>query len=300
MTSTNTISETEDNRTLLLLQAADVGTTALPPLLPNKPSAKQRRRARANNAIKGTIAADPQIKITDSPSLDCVHLGATYSPAGNVLVDPHDVFSDEEIVDMPVVYEAATRGRLHIWRDEKGKWFRTPGRINIRLRHGERVIQVALFDGADEHDLWWLNRRIEGLKDGRNKNPEWVRVTSDWADDRTFALVFRSRPYVDPYVTKSNAAKVFVCAETQCREQVHEAEETHTLDTLTRSVGTYFAYEIEIVKYSHLPNAKWHVDVCGTEMCEATPEMIATFVNDLNWMSIECANANAKEDLLCR
>lgn len=294
MTGIASVEQTTDNRTLLL-QGAENETAPPPPLLPKKTSAKQRRKARAKHAIKGTPAADPRIKITDSPTLSCVYLGAEKSPHGAELVDPHDAFSDEEIEGMPVVYVAATYGRLHIWRDRKGSWFRTAGRISIRLRDGERVIQVALFDGADEHDLLWFNSAIELLRRGRRKNPEWVRIVSDWADERTFALVFTSRSYVDPYTNKSDAAKVFVCTEKQCREQVHEVEDSHTLDTLTRSVGKNFDYEIGIVKYSHLPNQKWHVDVSGGEMAEATPEMIGTFVNDLNWMSIECANANAKE-----
>lgn len=299
MTGTASVEQTTDNRTLLL-QGAENETAPPPPLLPKKPSAKQQRKARAKNAVKGTPAADPRIKITDSPSLGCVYLGAEKSPHGAELVDPHDAFSDEEIEGMPVVYVAATYGRLHIWRDRKGSWFRTAGRISIRLRDGERVIQVALFDGADEHDLLWFYEAIELLKASRRKNPEWVRIVSDWADDRTFALVFTARSYADPYTNRSAAAKVFVCAEKRCREQVHTVGDTHTLETLTRSLGEYFAYEIEILKYSHLADQKWHVDVSSGEMTEATPEMIATFVNDLNWMAIECANANAKEVLLCR
>jgi len=260
------------------------------------PSAKKLRKIRAKHAKKGTLAADPRIKITDRPSLTCVHVGAKKSPAGVELVDPHDAFSAEEIAAMPVVYVAATIGRLHIWRDNKGDWFRTAGRISIRLRNDERVIQVALFKGADEHDLWRFNQTIELLKAGRQKHPEWIRVASDWADDRTFALVFTSRPYVDPYTTGSVAAKVSVCTEKLCREQVHTDYESHTLETLRRDLGKHFTYEIEINKHPDAANGRWHVNVDGgPELSEATPEMISTFANDLQWMSIECANANTKE-----
>lgn len=263
---------------------------------PKKKTAKQARKLRAKNAKKGSLAADPRIKITDSPNMGCVHVGAKRSPGGIELVDPHDAFSDDELADMPIVYVRATFGRLHIWRDNKGTWFRTPGRITIRLRNGERVIQVALFDGADEHDLWFFRKTIEKLKAGRRQDPQWVRITSDWADERTFALVFTSRAYVDPYTNGSEAAKVSICKEKLCREQIHEGDEPHTLEVLQRDLGKYFGYEIEINKYSRDKDARWElfVDV-GTEMSEATPEMVSTFANDLSWMAIECANANAKD-----
>ncbi|AKV86384.1 hypothetical protein AKG07_08805 [Microbacterium sp. CGR1] len=298
MTTQISIAEAAADRTLLV-EGVGTSTATPPPQQPKKPSAKKARKIRAKNARKGTLAADPRIKITDSPSMDCVHLGAKKSPNGNELVDPHDSFSDEEIADMPVVYVAATYGRLHIWRDNTGAWFRRAGRITIRLRKGERVIQVALHDGADEHDLRWFNEAIEELKNGRPNSPQWVRITSDWADDRTFALVFTSRRYGDPYLKGSNAAKVAVCTERLCREQVHEDGDPHTLETLQRSLGKYFTYEIEIKKYSDENDAHWFVNVDGgAELSEATPEMLSTFANDLQWMSIECANANAKEALL--
>lgn len=260
-----------------------------------RPSAKQARKIRAKNAIKGTLAADKRIKITDRPNIDCVYVGSHESPHGKEMIDPHDAFSDDELADMPVVYVASNIGRVHIWRDERGRWWRSAGYVRIRLREGIRVIVVGLYDGADEHDLWRLDNTIEKLKSGRAENPEWVRITSDWADDLTFALVFTSRPYVDPYTTRSEAEQVFVCDEKQCRDQVHKLEDHHTLDTLARSVGKHFGYEIEIVKYSHKDSAKWHVDIESRELSEATPEMIAAFVNDLNWMSIECAIANKKD-----
>lgn len=260
-----------------------------------KLGAKRARKLRARNAVKGSIAADQRIEITDRPSVDCVYVGSETSPHGNQLVDPHDVFSDEELADMRVVYVASKVGRVHIWRDERGRWWRSAGYVRIRLREGIRTLVLGLYDGADEHDLWRMNDTIERLKAGRSASPEWVRVTSDWADELTFALVFVSRPYVDPYTTKSNAEKVFVCAEKQCREQIHTVDEYHTLDTLNRSVGQYFKYEIEITKHSHVENAKWQIDIMGGDISEATPGMIASFVNDLNWMAIECANANKKD-----
>lgn len=298
MTTSTIIAEAATTRTLLE-EGVGITPATLPPQNPKKPSAKKARKIRAKNAIKGTLAADHRIKITDAPNTGCAHIGDAKSPGGQVLVDPHDAFTEEEIAEMPVVYVASKVGRLHIWRDSRGRWFRTAGHVRIRNREGAHVIVVGLYDGADEHDLWMFDKTIELLKSGRQKAPQWVRITSDWADDRTFSLVFTARRYVDPYITKSEANKVFVCSEKLCREQVHGADESHTLDTLRRDLGKYFVYEIEINKYSHEPDGRWFLNIDGgAELSEATPEMLSTFANDLQWMSIECTNANTKEVLL--
>lgn len=300
MTTQTSIAEAHTSRTLLEVGVGNTPAT-LPPEKPKKPSAKKARKIRAKNAIEGTLASDHRIKITDTPNIGCVHIGAEKSPGGQELVDPHDAFSEEEIAEMPVVYVASKVARLHIWRDAQGRWFRSAGYVRIRVRDGAHTIVIGVYDGADEHDLWVFDRTVELLKKGRQENPQWVKITSDWADEKTFALVFTSRKYVDPYRTKSEAAKVLVCAEKLCRKQVHLAGDSHMLETLRRDLGKHFSYEIEISKYSDKPNARWFVNVDGgTELSEATPEMVSTFANDLQWMSIECANANTKEGLLCR
>jgi hypothetical protein len=264
--------------------------------LPKKPSAKKIRRIRAKNAIKGTIAADPVVKITDAPSTTCVYLGAQRSPDGHTMIDPHDIFTEEEIAALKVVYVVDRGRRVHIWRDGKGRWFRTAGYVAIKMRGGERVIQIGLSKGADTQDVAAFEEAVTRLREGRTKHPEWRRSAASWADDRTLQLVFASRRYVDPYEWKPSAPKVEVCTEARCRDQIHEAGDSHTLEVLARSLGRYFQYEIDITKYSHVDDALWLLNINGgTELSEATPEMIASFVNDLNWMAIECDTANKKE-----
>lgn len=219
---------------------------------------------------------------------------------------------DEGLSDLPVRYVLLSKPRGANFATPDGGHFRPAGRLNVRrCRDGVRRFVAYLHPDSIRHDFRHLDHAIANATCGGMEG--WRRHTFKGDDD---GWVFGYTSYQIDGLKNAIPAEIIItetsdspglvgygtewgipCTEPRCMNTHHEnLDESHTLETLTRKVGDYFEYEIEIVKYAGKTDAKWHINIDGgTELSEATPEMIASFTNDLNWMSIECATANAKE-----
>ena len=263
------------------------------------PKEKWRKKARARAALatRGTAAADERIKIIDSLSKKCVYVGSEASVAGRPLLDPHDVYTAEEIAEMPVVIRRSKR-TAKIWRDSRGRWHRSAGGIGIQtLRDGRRGFLIWLDAGANRDDLDYLEHAVERVRRGRREPHEWMRSTASWADDRTLILLFAARPYEDPYLFEDYSPEMIQCTETLCKEEWHVGpDEPHMLEFLEGRLTERGSYEIEIRKHSDKPDSAWFLDFwTNGDLSEITPAQASKIANDLAWMSIECETTNAKE-----
>ena len=252
---------------------------------------KSTRKARAKAARPGTVASDPEITIRPKPR-QAVPLGRGVESVGaDPLVDVSTVFTRDELAEMPLIIQRTAMGvRVQVWRSLQGQWYRKGGVLRIQPHEGQRVYKIILYRGATTEDLDELLREVAAMRAGETSRA-WEKLDVKWGDDRTFLHRFSSYPYDDPYVCADYSARVRICDEPRCREKWHPDGTYHTLDSITRKLPERRGgYEIEVCKRFG-KSARWTVDVFADEFY-GTPEDVASFVSDLQWMQEECRRAN--------
>lgn len=192
-----------------------------------------------------------------------------------------------------------------------GNTFRHAGLLYIRpCRDGVMRFVAYVYEDAVQQDFRHLDRAINNARFGRMAG--WNRYTfkdgaEGWIFDYPNYNVDRLRDFKPAQVIITDASASprnvgygsswgYPCDEPRCREEFHEDEDvSHTLDVLENQLTDTASYTIEICKDATKPDSAWYVNVDSGELYELTPEQIATFANDLRWMGIECATANAKQ-----
>lgn len=250
------------------------------------------REARAAAAKSGTVAADPDIRIKDAPD----HKAQTRTNRERAadVVSLRDAKLAEEVLAHAPLFIVQSTNHVLVWRSGTGTWFRRGGSVGIRKWHqadGARAFVVFLHVGANEDDLKNLLHAVEKARRGEGLN-EWRRANTPEADDLTFTLQYTSFSYGDPYVYGDRSPKVSVCDERQCVHKWHTEYGEHVMDSLdNRLTGGSGFYTLSV--YRPLDEDEWKVSVYTDEFF-GTPDDVAKFVNDLQWMTEECRRANMK------
>ncbi|MDQ1217980.1 hypothetical protein [Microbacterium arborescens] len=252
----------------------------------NMSDSKVARERRAAKARPGTIAANHTVAITDTPS------DAWLSPdaAPIEFVDVAEKFDSETLATMPMRIRA-TKERAEVWRAHDGSWYRHAGFVRIQpCDDGVRRFVVLIPQGANRDDVEHLLRSVRRARNGELGH-RWAQVTSDWADELTFSLRFTSRPYRDPHMFTDHSQPAFVCDEPLCRDSWHDGYGTHEADSVTRKLPEDRGrYSISVTRMPE-GGEPWKVDVMADDFF-GTPEDVAAFVSDLQWMSETCRRAN--------
>lgn len=261
---------------------------------------KATRKQRARKAPPRTIAADPRIVVIHEPEPVI-----TVERPKNSYVDPRDVFSKSELASMPITIGNARRGRVRVWRGQDGNWYRHGGWLRIQPnREGDSSrLLIRLAKGANERDLNHLLGIAEQVRSGVTKRT-WRKLSPEapgleWADDRTFSFAYTSIKYVDPYANEDRSPRVRACTEKACREAWHEVGGFHEIDSVRRELPAGGGeYSIRVTKPVDAKlTERWTVDVYTDEFY-GTPEDVASFVSDLQWMQEECRSANASDAIV--
>ncbi|MBP2419662.1 hypothetical protein [Microbacterium imperiale] len=251
---------------------------------------KVAREQRAAKARPGTIAADPRIDIFDTPTEATMY----DEPERKVeYVDPSEHLSAEEIAAMPLWFRSSS-SPVQVWRSMDGTWWRDSGHLRIQLcKDGVRRFVLFLSDGATRTDLKHLLDTVHRHRAGKTRRA-WRQHSAGFGgsgDDLTFSLAFHHREYADPYTHRETDLEVAVCDEPLCGADWHDGYGTHEADSVTRKLPEGRGrYQISVTR---MPEAgePWKVDVFSDEFF-GTPEDVALFVSDLQWMSETCRRAN--------
>lgn len=256
---------------------------------------KHTRKARAAAARPGSIAANPKINIRNK-----VSVGATFdddnpkSLYGERLIDPADVFTADELAEMPLVIRMTKTGeRVKIWRDARGEWFREAGILRIQKQaDGHHGYVIILDRGATESDLKKLLKIVQDARAGSTERHWQQLLEMAGADEKTLTHRFLSMSYVDPYVHADNSPLVTVCDEPRCVKKWHAGEgSVHTLDSAEDS-SERIDYQITVQKdVDDQAGLGWYVNVHVPEFY-GRPEDVASLVVDLQWMQEACRRAN--------
>lgn len=207
--------------------------------------------------------------------------------------------------------------RHETFRVPDGHSYRSAGTLHIRpCKDGKLRFVAYMHTDAVNHDFLYFERVINNARFGRmagwgrhtfkNGDEGWVfdypNYHIDNLGDFKPAHVIVDEPSDSAGQTGYGSSWGYPCTESQCREKYHEHEDgSHTLDCLENAPTTRGYYEIEICKDMTKPASDWYVNVwTGGDLTELTPEQIATFANDLQWMGIECSNANNRARIAVR
>lgn len=184
--------------------------------------------------------------------------------------------------------------------------YRTAGVLYIRTcKDGVRRFVAYMYPESTHHDFRYFDRIMTLASGGRMEG--WSRRTFKDGDEGWFfdyQNIRMRQPNGEPLPDPIPAGIIddetwgYRCDEPACREKYHdEIDGNHTHEALERELNKYSNYEIEIVKDGASPDSDWYLNVWtgSNDMTELTPEQLATYVNDLNWMAIECQTLNAKE-----
>lgn len=273
-------------------KAAGAAPTATDGMIPERTdvmSKKVARKQRARNSRSGSVAADDRLDVADAPERAIPRDAALAE-----WVDPVDFFDGEQLATMPLSVRNVWRNRVKVWRGSDGAWYRHAGFLRIQEENdGVRKFVVLLSRGANRSDLDSLLAAVKRNRAGESGRV-WVKRDvgwGGWADDRTFTYALTSRLYVDPYTHYDVDPEVVACEEASCCKQWHEDDDNHELDRVSadRPGGRY---SISVNRSSADPEAPWFVNVYADDF-EGTPEMVAAFVSDLQWMQEACRRANA-------
>ncbi|GAA1733049.1 hypothetical protein [Microbacterium paludicola] len=278
------------------VEGNDQNTYQGEPIMPDS-----TRETRSGAARRGTIAADPDVDISDAP----IVTAKTVKPSEDAL-PRQERLAETHIAGLPVLIRETVRGsRVHVWRDPQGSWWRNPGTVSIRpaLDGDGRAIVVTLYVGANESDLKWLLEWVDRARSGAGLDSDWQHVSAEWADDHTFVLDYDSRPYADPYTHRDKSPKVTVCGEPLCIHKWHTEDSWHELDSVYEEPHPGVTYSISVEKLlaedeNDEPDG-WFVNVHTSEFY-GTPDDVARFVNDLQWMQQECRRANEADSARTR
>lgn len=245
---------------------------------------KATRRARAAAARPGTVAADHRIIIEDTPDTDA----EVTKPSGTA-TRRHARLADTELARLPLIIRHGTAGRrARIWRTTDGQWWRRGGTVQIRRcpsLDGARAFVVTIWKGANSDDVRFMLKTVERTRRGEDFGFFWDRIVAGWADEHTYTSG-TSRVYRDPYTHGDFSQRPMVCDVPLCRSQWHEGDPLHEVGAIDGD-----GYWINVCRTAD--EDLWHVDV-HADYAEFTPDQVADFVNDLQWMRAECERANAK------
>lgn len=206
-------------------------------------------------------------------------------------------FRREELASMPLEFRISKQTTVSVWRADDGSWFRGCGLVRIqRLSDGRVGFKITLFKGGTREDIRFLERLVEHAREG--KTDGWKKLDPNefaWCDDRTFSVALRHRPTVDPQLRDRDASDLVIeCDDDRCRDAWHLANGSyHQLDWISRELKRgEGSYDIRIERPTDEPAAPWNVNVYANEFY-GHPDDVAEFVNDLQWLTAECAKANA-------
>jgi hypothetical protein len=256
---------------------------------------KATRKTRAAEARTGTVAADHRIEIVDAPNTSAVVTMRPLHPAKPDARAARLAAGEFASMAVHVVQTRASR-RAQVWRTADGEWWRRGGTVRIQKwpePDGARSFVVFLWKGANEDDLKFMLEQVERARQGIAFDDEWQRVTSDWADDLTFACTL-SRSYLDPYTHRDDSLHVHACDDALCIRKWHKTYDRHELDEVRKQIPSKEgSYRIAVGRDVDAPPNGWIVDVYTDEFY-GTPDDVAAFVSDLQWMQEECRRANEK------
>ncbi|MFJ4999892.1 hypothetical protein ACIP5T_17200 [Microbacterium sp. NPDC088619] len=223
----------------------------------------------------------------------------------------------EGISRLEVRYILSKKPRDEDFVTPDGDTFRSAGDLYIRTcRDGVRRFTAYMNEGSVQHDFRYFDRVVADAMSGRMDG--WVRHTfkdgdEGWAyeyPNYQIDHIKEVKPACVIVEEESEAAMLvgfgsewgYPCEEPRCREEYHEHDAVnHSLEVLENQLTERGGYEIEICKDIKYPELGWVLNVwTGPDLTELTPEQVATFANDLQWMGIECATTNAKERTLRR
>lgn len=232
--------------------------------------------------------------------------------AGRFTSEEIDFAKAEGLDRLDTLYVLDERPRLPSFRTPAGVTFRDAGMLYVRTgKDGVRRFVAYVYPDSTNYDFEFFDRAIVRARYGRMEG--WVRHTFK---DGTEGWWFQASLYSVDGITDPRPASVIItdesetprlkgsgstwgypCEEPRCREEFHDREDpSHTLESLENDFSGKGGYEIEICKDPTRPESRWYVNLWMSEdLTELTPEDVAKFANDLQWMGIECATANAKQ-----
>lgn len=213
---------------------------------------------------------------------------------------------------LDVRYILISDARSESFTTPGGDSFRSAGLLSVRTcRDDVRRFTAYMHDDSTNHDFQYFDKVILDARNGRmdgwkrhtfaNGDEGWVYDYPNYQLDRLTGIKAAHVIITDASPAKTiigfGEAWGYACDEPRCRESFHEPEEVnHILDALENQLTKRASYEIEICKDINLPDSEWYVNFwAAPDMSELTPAQVATLANDLQWMGIECATTNAKE-----
>lgn len=198
-----------------------------------------------------------------------------------------------------------------------GDSYRSAGVLYIRTcRDGVRRFVAYMHGDSVHHDFRYFDLAINNARFGRmdgwarhvfkNGDEGWIydypNYKMDHLQEFTPAHVIVEEPSDSPKIIGYGTAWGYSCEEPRCREKHHEHEDpSHTLESIDNQLTKRDGYEIEICKDMTKPDSDWYVNFWTTgDLSGLLPAQIATLANDLQWMGIECENANSRARILRR
>lgn len=233
-------------------------------------------------------------------------------PRGNYTAEEIAFAKSEGLDELETRYVLLEAPRPEAFRTPSGNTYRCAGRLYVRMcTDGVRRFVAYMHEDSYQHDFRYFDRVINAARFGRMDG--WARYTfkdgsEGWMFEApNYGIVGKHdfRPARIRITSPTEGAGHngygetwgYVCEEPLCREEFHDQEDpSHILESLENTFSDKAGYEIEICKDPTRPDSRWYVNLWMSEdLTELTPDDVAKFANDLQWMGIECATANAKQ-----
>lgn len=231
--------------------------------------------------------------------------------------DEREFARREGLTRLETRYVLVDTPRHETFKTPDGTSYRSAGSLYVRpCKDGELRFVAYMHADTVHHDFLYFDRVINNARFGRmagwdrytfkNGDEGWIfdypNYHIDGLDEFKPAHVIVEEPSDGAGHVGYGSSWGYPCTDSRCREEFHEHETAdHTLESLEYDLTSRGSIEIEICKDMRAPDSDWYLNVwTGGDLTELTPEQVARFANDLQWMGIECANANSRARILRR